>query len=378
MRKINVGIVGVGTFARGFIRCYLRHPSVGAVYVCARNRERLDARADMLGIDPDKRYTDFDAMLQNPDIDAIHVLTPTFEHYDQQMRALAAGKYVACAVAMGQTIDQLKDIVRLRRRMGKTFMLMETSAYSRDMLKVKRMIAAGELGRVQFISGSHMQNTQFSQRDPRWLGYPPMLYGSHAAVPLYAITGKLAESVVCFGSGNIGAELAAHYNCPDAYEVTLVSLKDSDVRGEVHRSMFYALRQFREHFDVYGSKASYEWEQVIGEGAAIHYGEGQVRREIAKDDTEGLPESLIYKGEKTRDLRDWLSMPVDSEEYALRIGHYGSYPHLVHEFVSACIEDRDSYLDAEVAANITAIGILAVESARRNGERMFVPDFTNV
>lgn len=377
MKKINVGIVGVGPFARPFIRCYQRHPGVDKVAICATSKQSADEKGEMLGIPEELRYTDYDEMLANPEIDAIHIITPTFVHYEHEMKALAAGKCVAIAVSMAETIDQLKDIVRMRRKMGKTFMLMETSAYSRDMLKAKKLVESGQLGKVQFIMGSHTQNTNLLHMDARWNGYPPMLYGSHACVPLYALTGKLASSVTCLGSGDIGPEWTGLYGCKDAVQVTLVSLKDSDVVGCIYRTMAYAIRQFREHFDVFGSKMSYEYAQVIGEGAAIQDADGEAHRELAEDVTDGLPDSLIYKGEKT-DYTGWFDMPVDSEEYALRLGHYGSYPHLIHEFVTACCEERDSALDVEIAANITAIGILAVESAAKGGQRLEVPDFYQI
>ena len=59
-------------------------------------------------------------------------------------------------------------------------------------------------------------------------------------------------------------------------------------------------------------------------------------------------------------------------------GHGGSHPHLVHEFVSALIEDRDPFPNAVFAANITCTGILAHQSALTNGERLRVPDFRPV
>ncbi len=56
-------------------------------------------------------------------------------------------------------------------------------------------------------------------------------------------------------------------------------------------------------------------------------------------------------------------------------GHGGSHPHLVHEFVSAIVEGRAPLVDAVTAANWTAAGICAHESALRNGERVEIPSF---
>jgi hypothetical protein len=57
-------------------------------------------------------------------------------------------------------------------------------------------------------------------------------------------------------------------------------------------------------------------------------------------------------------------------------GHGGSHPHLVHEFLSAIVGDRQPYPAAREAANITCAGILSHASALRHGDRMYLPEFT--
>ncbi len=54
-------------------------------------------------------------------------------------------------------------------------------------------------------------------------------------------------------------------------------------------------------------------------------------------------------------------------------GHGGSHPHLAREFITAIIEGRESFVDAETAANWTMAGICAHESAMKGGERIFIP-----
>ena len=57
-------------------------------------------------------------------------------------------------------------------------------------------------------------------------------------------------------------------------------------------------------------------------------------------------------------------------------GHGGSHPHLVNEFVSALIEDRDPFPNVEQSANWTSVGICAHQSALKGGEIVNVPDFS--
>ena len=57
-------------------------------------------------------------------------------------------------------------------------------------------------------------------------------------------------------------------------------------------------------------------------------------------------------------------------------GHGGSHPHLVQEFLAAILENRNSAVDAELAANYTCAGICAHESAMKGGERITIPKFS--
>ena len=53
------------------------------------------------------------------------------------------------------------------------------------------------------------------------------------------------------------------------------------------------------------------------------------------------------------------------------------HPHLVHEFLMALVEDRESYPNTVQSANFTCVGILAHDSAMKGGEIIRLPDFTH-
>ena len=57
-------------------------------------------------------------------------------------------------------------------------------------------------------------------------------------------------------------------------------------------------------------------------------------------------------------------------------GHGGSHPHMTNEFIMSIVEDREPFPNARQAANWTAVGILAHESALRGGEMIKLPEFT--
>ena len=56
-------------------------------------------------------------------------------------------------------------------------------------------------------------------------------------------------------------------------------------------------------------------------------------------------------------------------------GHGGSHGHLMNEFVTAILEDRKPMVDIIMALNLTVAGVVAHQSALRNGELMKIPQF---
>ena len=365
-KKIRVGIVGLG-FGAEFIPIFQSHPNAEMYAICRRDKAELDKCGDKFGIKV--RYTSYGEMLKDPNIDAVHINSPIADHAPQSILALKAGKHVASTVPAATTIDECKQIVELQRKSGKVYMMMETVVYSREYLFVKELYDKGELGRIQFLRGSHQQDME--GWPGYWEGFPPMHYATHCVSPCLAILGKHAESVVCHGSGRIDEKLIPKYGSPFAIETATLKFRDSDVCAEVTRSLFNVARQYRESFDAYGDKKSFEWQQVEGEEPVIH--------------TRGVPEGKIPQRVKVPDYAKLLPEPIrkftgtiqDAEHLSFIQGggHGGSHPHLTHNFLMACLGEKPAMPDAETSVNWTMVGICAHQSALKGGEKIMIPKF---
>jgi predicted dehydrogenase len=366
-QKIRIALAGLG-FGAEFIPIYQAHPDAEIAAICQRSPDKLNAIGDAFGIE--RRYTDYEALLQDPDIDAVHINTPIPDHAPQSIMALRAGKHVACTVPMATSIDDMREIVALSASTGKKYMMMETVVYSREFLFVREMYEKGELGRVQFLRASHQQ--EMAGWPGYWEGLPPMHYATHCVGPVLALTGDEADVVSCVGSGRIDEKLIGVYGSPFAVESCQIQYRNSDLAGEVTRSLFNTARQYRESFEVYGSEKSFEWPLIEGEPCVIHTGETPERVEVP-DFSHLLPDPIrrfTTQGVYDSDANQHLSFTQGS-------GHGGSHPHLAHEFLRALIEDRDPMPNARQSANWTAVGILAHESALDGGRQRQLPEFTH-
>src|SRR5210317_1686295 len=93
----NIAIVGLG-FGAEFIPIYQKHPNANMYAICQRTEEELNKIGNQFDIET--RYTSYEEMLEDPDVDAVHINTPIQLHAKHTLMALRAGKHVACTVPM--------------------------------------------------------------------------------------------------------------------------------------------------------------------------------------------------------------------------------------------------------------------------------------
>ena len=376
-RKIRVAVVGLG-FGAEFVPIYLHHPDVEYVAICDPREEVLAAVGDQYGVA--RRFHDLQEVVAANEYDAVHLVTPIPLHARQTIAVLEAGKHCACTVPMATSLADLQAIVAAQRRTHKNYMMMETAVYTREFLYVKDLVEKGEIGRIQFLRGAHYQDME--NWPSYWLGLPPMHYATHAISPLLALAGARAVKVNCFGSGVMREELHKPYGNPYPIETAIFRLAGGTVAAEVTRSLFHTARGYTESFNIYGEKATFEWQQIESEDPVLFQmeplqpGRGRpttVQRVTIPDRADLLPPEIARF--TRRGVYD-ASNPHLS--FLQGGGHGGSHPHLVHEFVRSIVEERQPAIDVVTAAQWTAAGVCAHQSAMRKGELVTIPDFAGV
>ncbi|MFN2203813.1 MAG: Gfo/Idh/MocA family protein [Caldilineaceae bacterium] len=365
--SVKVAIVGLG-FGAEFIPIYQHHPRAEMYAICQRTESKLNAVGDAFGID--KRYDNYDDVLADAAVDFVHINSPIPDHAWMSIAALKAGKHVLCTVPMATTVEECEEIVALVKETGLKYMMAETVVYSREFLFIKQLYDSGELGKIQYMAASHPQDMEGWPE--YWEHMIPMHYATHVVSPVLGIVDGRAEYVSCFGSGTINERVAQKSGNSFAVESCHIKIKDTDIAAHIWRFLFDTARQYRESFDVYGTKKSFEWALIEGEEHVIHTAkkpEPEIAERVSVPDFAHLLPAEIQPFTRTIQNAEHLS-------FIQGAGHGGSHPHLVNEFVSALTEDRDPWPNAVTSANWTCVGICAHQSALQGGAIVPLPAFT--
>lgn len=145
MKKVRIGVIGLGIMGQQYVRIYSAHPLAEVVAICARREDRLREIGDKYGIRG--RYRSYDEMLEDKTIDAVCVATPDDLHYDPAKKALLAGKHVLVEKPMTMSLTEADDLLETVRRTGLKFQVAYNhrwlSVYHQGFLAIQR----GEIGR---------------------------------------------------------------------------------------------------------------------------------------------------------------------------------------------------------------------------------------
>lgn len=357
--QIRLAVVGLH-FGQAFVPIYQSHPDVARVALCDLDEPLLNAVGDRFGIAD--RFTRLEELLA-ADYDAVHLLTPVPRHVEQTLAALAAGKHCACAVPMATDLNDLRQIIAAQQQSGKNYMMMETAVYTREFLFAQDLLARGEMGALTFLRGTYFQDLE-GDYPAYWRAQPPMHYATHAVAPLLALARTRAAAVCCFGSGQLRPDIQQPGGNTFPLQTAIFHLAGTNLAAEVTRSWFQTARAYTEAFSVYGDRAGFEWQQLEHEDPLLF------TLDQVQPGHRGRP--VTASRIQVPDRADLLPPAIASFTQG---GHGGSHPHLVHEFVRSIVEERPPAIDAITAADWTAPGLCAHESATQGGEPVSIPDF---
>ncbi len=164
-RRVGVGIAGTGFIGRAHIDA-LRRINVNLIGLAEGTPEKAREKAVAFGIP--NAYPSFEAMLDDPQIEVVHLATPNFLHFSQARAALLAGKHVVCEKPLAMTSQELAGLVALAKDKGLVNAISFNIRFYPLSQQARQMVRSGDLGDLFILQGSYMQDWLLLPTDWNW------------------------------------------------------------------------------------------------------------------------------------------------------------------------------------------------------------------
>jgi len=166
MKRLRWGILGCAAIAdRAVIPAVLASETGELVGVASRNEEKAKAKAEEFGIP--KHYGSYEALLADPDIDAVYIPLPNHLHKEWTIAAAKAGKHILCEKPLAMNAAEAQEMVDACKEAG--VHLAEAFMYRHHprIARVKEIVASGEIGALRAIRGVFTYNGAANKTDIR-------------------------------------------------------------------------------------------------------------------------------------------------------------------------------------------------------------------
>ena len=340
-RRLRVGIVGYGVCQFGAAFSFQDHPNVEVVAVSDLIPERCAGLAKACRCP--KTYPSLEELVKDDRIEAVFVATDAPSHARHCIEVLQRGKHVASAVpAVFGSLEDADRLFEAVRQSGLKYMMFETSCFHDDLHAMRSIYKAGGLGKLVYSEGEYyhyMDQPIPSYKDWR-VGLPPQWYPTHSNAYYVGVTGGSFTEVSCLGMPSTIPHLQPannRYQNPFGTEIALFRTSEGGM-----------------------SRMAVSWD-TPGDGGERGRIRGQRGSFYGK--YEGLEKSLPNTN------RPPLPPKVDAG------GHGGSHGYLMNEFVTAILQNRQPLVDVALALNLTVAGIVAHQSALKDGEWLKIPQY---
>ncbi len=341
-RKVRVGIVGYGVCRFGAEFGFQDHPNVEIVAVSDLQPDRREGL--MKACRCAKSYESLEVLVKDPTIEAVFVATDAPSHARHCITVLEHGKHVMTAVpAVWGSVEDAERLVAAVRKSGRKYMMAETSCFHGPCYAMRQVYRAGGFGRIVYAEGEyyHHVTTPIDSYKGWRIGSPPLWYPTHSTAYYVGVTGQRFTAVSCQGFRGKFAAVAPganRYQNPFTDEIALFQTSEG---GTARMLMAMSVHGYVEETGrVFGERGRMAGMQYHG----------------AMDEFPDISRPPLPPG-----------VPEG--------GHGGSHGNLMHEFVSAILEDREPMINVYQALAMTVPGVIAHQSALKDGENLKIPQF---
>lgn len=165
MKKINIGFIGCGKIAQTrHIPEASKNENINIIAYCNRTAEKANEMAEIYG---GKVYSNYEEVLDDPNIDAVVISIANILHGEIAIEALKKGKHVLCEKPMATTLEESIEMVKVSKDTGKILNIAHNQRLKPIHLEAKRLIREGVIGKVLTFT------TSFGNKGPEeWSSSP--------------------------------------------------------------------------------------------------------------------------------------------------------------------------------------------------------------
>ncbi len=383
---VRLAIVGGGRGSAYQKTIDILPEKVELVALCDQNTEVCERwQAQYPGI---ATTTEFQWILDNPDIDAVLLATPLLLHAGQSVQLMEAGKHVLCEVSVAHTIEDCWRLVETVEKTGRTFMMAENFCYLRNNLLIKNMAEQNAFGELTHAECGYIHDVRDAMHRPDgsllWRGelmrdFNGINYPTHSLGPVSQWLG---------------------INRGDSFDFMTTIASNPAAQADYFRSLFGdehpgARQSFWKQGDSVLSLIRTKNGVVIylrndfsspRPHNYLHYGlQGTMGAFASGRECQEEPVAWLSAGEPQPAPPRWKPL----EDYAAQYEHPAWVEHgeksaavcylseffVLEEFVSAILENRAPAIDVYDSVVLSSVFPLSMQSIQNNSQPITFPDF---
>jgi predicted dehydrogenase len=218
--RLRIGVLGAARIApMALIRPARAVPEAWVVAVAARDPARARAFAQRQGIP--RVHETYDALIQDPELDAVYIPLPNSLHAEWSIRALRAGKHVLCEKPMASNAEEARQMAAAAAESGRVLTEAFHYRYHPLAVRMKEIVDGGELGTIRHLE-AHFCVPLLLPRNIRYrfdlAGGATMDVGCYAVNVLRYLAGAEPEVMMAqarLASAQVDRFMSAEFRFPD-------------------------------------------------------------------------------------------------------------------------------------------------------------------
>lgn len=155
MKKLNVGVIGVGSISNEHIQAYQKNENVNLIAFCDIDSKQLEKMGEQYGVK--NLYLSKEEMLKNPDIDAVSICTWNAAHAECTIAALNAGKHVLCEKPMATNKEDAEKMLQASIKNNRLLMIGFVRRFGNDTEILQEFINSDFFGDLYFAKAQYLR-----------------------------------------------------------------------------------------------------------------------------------------------------------------------------------------------------------------------------